>query len=137
MHRLFASLLLLIANASTAAPQLTTDALYERFNMRSIHSSFSPRLQYFCQSYLKDYFLPAQIVKKTATELTVDNGDDVWTLKILGPNKISVENTIKSGTYRSSNTYALHFAEASADWRADEAALAVPPKCVQFDAAKS
>lgn len=127
------AVLLLSANASYAAQELTVDAAYDKFNMRSIYSSYAPRLKYFCQSYLKDFFSPKQIVAKTASELVLDNGDDVWTIKITGKNRISVANQIKTGTYNSVKEYDVYFNEASLDWRAKEAAIAVPGKCVTYE----
>ena len=38
------------------AKDLTLDDLYNNFNIRSIYSSFGPRLKYYCENYLSDYF---------------------------------------------------------------------------------
>ncbi len=137
MKQLIFLLLLMSANDSHATGELTIDSVYEKFNLRSINSSYGQRLKYFCQSYLKEFFPPKHIVAKTATELSLDNGDDVWTIKIIGKNKISVENLIKTGTYGSVSEYDIYFGTETSDWRAKEAVIEVQGKCVAYDPEKS
>jgi hypothetical protein len=124
----------LLVGSVAQAKDVTTDDLYASFNMRSIFSSFGPRLKYYCQSYPREYFPGAALKEKTATRLVLESGDDVWVLTIVGRNRVSVGSSITSGSYRSDKEYALTFDAAHSDWRASETLIEAPRNCAQFKA---
>lgn len=124
--------LLFLSNTICQAKDVTIDDVYQNFNIRSIKSSYSQRLKYYCQSYLSEYF-PAQfITEKTTSRITLDNNEDVWTIAIIGKNRISVANRIKSGTYNTISEYDVVFKHESSDWQAKELFIGIPTKCVNF-----
>ncbi|WP_157038340.1 hypothetical protein, partial [Photobacterium ganghwense] len=107
MKFIFSGVFASIAYSSIGAEQVTTQDLYEKFNMRTIYSSYGQRLKYYCESYPKQFFSieGASFVSDSRLELV--SGEDVWFFTISEPNIISVGNHITSGTYNSVSTYAL------------------------------
>lgn len=54
MKFIFSGILASLAFSSVGAEQVTTKDLYEKFNMRTIYSSYGQRLKYYCESYPKE-----------------------------------------------------------------------------------
>jgi len=114
---------------STISPR----ALYERFNMRTIKSSYGPRLNYHCNTFPFEYFSESQAKIEGKNILILDNGGDFWLFKILPGNKVSITNQIISGTYLSQIEYELKYDSTSSEWKAKEANLARAPDCVFYN----
>lgn len=110
--------------------RLTTYGLYEKFNMRSIFSSFGQRLKYYCQSYPKDFFMVTNI---SENKLELEADDDVWEFTIEEPNIIYINNTITSGTYNSSVRYEIYYVEKNNDWRSRETFIDISEDCKQYN----
>lgn len=124
----------LLASQAGMARDLTVDELVDRFNLRSIRSSYGPRLQFYCESYLREFFTVQQRTRTAAGQIELDNGDDVWTITIVGPHRIGVSNRIRSGTYDAYAEYEIDFHPATQDWQAQETWIRRPTPCVQFKA---
>ena len=116
--------------------QITPEEFFNAFNMRTIRSSMGPRLRYYCESYPKDYFNNRKLDKrsreylgdedfaklgKTLLVLTpVGDGEDfdqVWWVYFEGDNQITLDEFIRTGTWRTSSHYKLYFDEVHGDWR--------------------
>ena len=132
MKRILSAMMLLSFCMPSQAKDLSIDDVYQSFNLRSINSSYGQRLKHYCQSYLKDYFPASSITEKTKTKMTLESGNDVWVIAIVGKNKINVTNHITKATYLSSNDYELLFNKGTADWRAKETFIDVPALCVNY-----
>ena len=133
MSKISIFVLLFLSSATCQAKDLTIDDVYQSFNMRSIQSSYGQRLKYYCQSYLMEYF-PAQfITEKTTSRITLDNDNSLWTISIIGKNRISVSNRMKGGTYNTIAEYDVAFNQKSSDWQAKETFIGIPTKCVNFN----
>lgn len=111
--------------------KLTTYELYEKFNMRTIFSSYGQRLKYYCESYPRNYFLKAYHVSEDRLEL--ESGDDVWVFTIEGPNKIYISNQITSGTYNAGARYVIYYDQENNDWRSRETYINIPKDCKKYD----
>jgi len=121
-----------IGVSAAIAEELTIDALYEKFNMRSIRSSYGQRLKYFCQSYPKDFYPASAIVQKSATKILLSYDGDSWEMTIIGKNRIRIGNAMAPGTYNSTAEYDVEFNSKARDWRATETLIAVPEPCVDY-----
>ena len=64
--------------------------------------------------------------------MTLESGNDVWVIAIVGKNKIKVTNQITKATYLTSNDYVVAFNKSTADWRAKETFIDVPAQCVNY-----
>ncbi|HTQ99523.1 MAG TPA: nuclear transport factor 2 family protein, partial [Candidatus Acidoferrum sp.] len=130
--------LLLFVAATAQAREPTLDDLYARFNMRTINSSFGPRLKFYCDSYPKDFFPAAskKIIPADNT-LQLQAEEDVWTIKLLSPTRVSITNSISGGTYSDSTEYDIAWDETNMDWRANQTFIAKGNECVDYAQAKS
>lgn len=132
MKRILSATMLLSFCMPSQAKDLSIDDVYQSFNLRSINSSYGQRLKHDCQSYLKDYFPASSITEKTKTKITLESGNDVWVIAIVGRNKIKVTNQITKASYLTSNEYELVFNKGTADWRAMETFIVVPAQCGNY-----
>lgn len=135
-HRRMKSLMVLILlflPATVYGREPTLEDLYLKFNLRTIYSSFGPRLKYFCESYPADYF-PESAMKMLPDESTIHlvYGDDVWTIRLTNPDKIVIANSIVSGTWNSFTEYEIHFDELNSDWRANGTFIEASQDCVNY-----
>ncbi|MEF1170680.1 hypothetical protein [Vibrio campbellii] len=132
MKFIFSGILASLAFGSVGAEQLTTKDLYEKFNMRTVYSSYGQRLKYYCESYPNEFFSieGASFVSDSRLELV--SGEDVWVFTISEPNIISVGNQITSGTYNSVSTYELYFDHKAQDWKAKETYIEIPKDCEHY-----
>jgi len=112
-------------------PQLLE--IYRNFNMRSIPSSFGQRLKFYCESYLDEYFAPEHIEDAGPTAFVLNNGDDVWRIEYLSDTQIRIDQTITSGSYRSSSEHTISYFPQSQDWRADETWIVHKSDCVTLN----
>ena len=124
------SLCLCYFSSIAQAKDLTLDDLYNNFNIRSIYSSFGPRLKYYCENYLSDYFPEPVMISES--EMILDDGDDVWQVEIIGSNTISITNDIRTGTYLSVEEYAVYFDETGGDWKSDETYIDQSSDCIKY-----
>ncbi|VAW81949.1 hypothetical protein MNBD_GAMMA12-1966 [hydrothermal vent metagenome] len=125
-------LLIVMLPLNVFAGELTLNDLYNKFNMRTIYSSYGQRLQYYCGAYPKNFFPKHQASFKFGNTLKLVSGDDVWIFTMKSDNKIILVNKITSGTYNTVNKYALHFDRINGDWRADKIRIKEPVNCKKF-----
>ena len=120
---------LAMVNIEALPATLTTSALYQQFNMRSIYSSYGQRLKYYCQSYPDDFFA---VTEETDTTLSLRDGNNEWIFTIDSAKTITLSNRISSGTYNTQETHHLHFDSKHQDWRAGDILIPVPDDCVDY-----
>ncbi|HHX8579413.1 hypothetical protein ND926_00160 [Vibrio diabolicus] len=56
MKLIFSVALTLFAFSSNGEEQVTTKDLYEKFNMRTVYSSYGQNLKWYCESYPREFF---------------------------------------------------------------------------------
>lgn len=94
-------------------------SLYETLNMRSFASSFGPRLKYYCESYMFEYFPLDGLHVDSPTQMTLVNDEDTWVIEILPDKRIRIENIISGqGSYYSSDELQVEAIMATNDVRA-------------------
>lgn len=117
--------------AKNSEPGINPDELYRLLNIRSFNSSYGPRLQYYCESYLKDYF-PIENAKLSKDGIELSYGDDLWSISIISKNRIVISNKISSGSYNTIDEYIVHYDKKFEDWRSQETFIEVPGDCTHF-----
>lgn len=119
-RRLIVTAALALSHGGSVAATLTPDAVYRHFDLRSIYSAIGPRLTGDCHRYLRDDFPAPAMLSTSDNKLVLDHGGDTWVVTIV------VDNAIRGGTDRSSAVDTVTHDAASGDWRASEAAIALP-----------
>ncbi|WP_375172419.1 lysozyme inhibitor LprI family protein [Marinobacter sp.] len=104
--------------AAEDSKNLSPEAFVNKFNMRTIFSSYGPRLKYYCDTYPVEYFSIINYVSET--ELDLYDGSDYWSVRFEEGNRIILYNRIRDASYRSQKSYQLVYFESLDEWRADE-----------------
>ncbi|YCO04890.1 hypothetical protein ACB087_15430 [Vibrio sp. VNB-15] len=133
MKLIFSVALTLLAFSSNGAEQLTTKDLYEKFNMRTVYSSYGQNLKWYCESYPREFFSTEEASFVSDSRLELVSGDNVWIFTISEPNIVTIGNQITSGTYNSVSTYELYFDPRTQDWRANETYIDIPKDCERYE----
>lgn len=128
-------LLILLCPGVVTAQELTLEEFYERFNMRTIFSSFGQNLKHYCESYPKEFLLKKKLIflSKKTLELGFYNDYLVWSVTIIGKNRIQLYDYIPSGTYRSTEDYEVFFDQEHQDWRTKITYIPIPQNCEKYD----
>ena len=125
-------ILFTLISFNVVAKDLTLNDIYEKFNMRTVYSSYGPRLKYYCESYPKDYFPKenAKFIKGKQLELV--SGNDIWVFTIKEPNTFFLNNQITKATYNSGKEYSVQYDEVHNDWRADKILIKKKGNCKKY-----
>lgn len=133
IKRLVVFQVLLLIHMSVADQGITTEALFKKFNLRTIYSSYGQRLKYYCESYPIDFFLEKNMsIDGAGKNITLTSGSNVWIIEILDVDKIGVTNQIVDATYNTYSEYQIHYNVETGDWRADEANIGRSDECVEY-----
>jgi len=126
-------LLLTLIPFNVFATEITLNDIFEKFNMRTIYSSYGQRLKYYCGTYPKDIFLKGNAkFNKKENKLELHSGSDIWVFKIEGSNKIFLNNKVTSATYDSGKEYAVKFDAKNNDWRVNKILIKEPKGCKKY-----
>lgn len=117
--------------AAEESPNLSPEEFVNKFNMRTIFSSYGPRLKYYCATYPFEYF--SIIHHVSDTELNLYDGSDYWSVRFEEGNRIILYNRITDASYRSQESYQLVYFESLDEWRADETKLERSDACEPFE----
>ena len=116
--------------AADESRQLTPEAFVDKFNMRTVLSSYGQSLKYYCEQFPKQFF--SKIHYASNTKLHLYNGTDYWWVEFHANNKITLGNQITDASYRSQSTHKLAYSESEDEWRAEEAWIERPTNCEPF-----
>ena len=114
------------------AQDITLNDIYEKFNMRTIYSSYGQRLKYYCESYPKEYFSKENAKFINDKQLELVSGSDVWVFTIKASNILLLNNQITSGTYNIGKEFSVYFDSENNDWRADKILIKKSDKCKNY-----
>ena len=65
--------------------------------------------------------------------MKLKSGNDVWTVTLLGENKVSIYNRILSGTYSDVSEYDLVYDKENDEWKSNEGIyIKKPQDCVPY-----
>ncbi|VAW71121.1 hypothetical protein MNBD_GAMMA10-1644 [hydrothermal vent metagenome] len=121
-----------IISCNVTAGEIKLDDIYEKFNMRTIYSSYGQRLKYYCESYPKEYFSKENIKHIKGKKLELISGDDIWVFTIKGPNQLVLSNKISDASYNTLDEYTVYYDKDNNDWRANKILLKKSEDCVKY-----
>jgi len=93
---------------------------YEKFNLRTIISSYRTRLQYYCGSYPKDFFKQYEIRVANDKFLVLDDGDRTLSFEMVAYNQVIITDSARESEYKSTSLYTFYYNTEEDDFRADE-----------------
>ena len=92
---------------------------YERFNLRSIFSSYDGYLKYYCASYPKDFFTPEEVYMPNTNKVIIENKDKRLVFELFSEDKVIVTDEHFDGSYSAKYLYKIYYNEEHDDFRTD------------------
>ena len=138
MHKMILLFLILILTAcSSKKPgvevprDLWPYELYEKFNLRTIVSSYSNHLKYYCLSYPKDFYKPDQLYMPNTQSIIIKNKVRLLSFEIVSRDHIIVTDEVEDA-YKARHYYKIYYNEEFDDYRADTFFIKQRNNCVEY-----
>jgi len=105
--------------------------LYQKFNLRTIVSSYSNHVKYYCASYPKDFFRPDQLYMPNTTTIVIKNKTRLLSFEFIARDRIILIDEVE-GAYSARNFYTIYYNEEADDYRADTFFIKPKEDCAEF-----
>lgn len=110
---------------------------YERFNLRTIISSYNADLKYYCASYPKDFFRKDQLYMPNTDTLVIENETKKLVFEMYSQDKVIVTDEIKDGSYMAKYLYNVYYNEEHDDFRTDRFFIEKSENCKDYTVQES
>jgi hypothetical protein len=130
--------ILLLSSCSVKEPGVEVDTeiwpyeLYNKFNLRTVHSRYSNGLRYYCASYPKDYYRPDQLYMPNTDKIIMENNETLLSFEFITNSQIVLEEVQKDGTYKAKTLHTIYYNEDFDDYRASTRYIKKHEKCVPY-----
>ena len=118
MKTIFLALLIVLFTAcSPKAPGIKPPFVinpyefYERFNLRTIISSYSGYVEHYCATYPKDFFRPDQLYMPDMETLVIENNQRRLIFKLYEEDRVIEIEENKDGSNRAKSRYKIYYNE--------------------------
>lgn len=105
---------------------------YERFNLRTILSSYDGYLKFYCASYPKDFFTPEELYMPNTDKIVIENKDKRLVFELFSEDKVIVTDEHFDGSYRAKYLYKIYYNEEHDDFRTDRLFIDKREDCKQY-----
>jgi len=105
---------------------------YERFNLRTIISSYSGYVEHYCATYPKDFFRPDQLYMPNMETLVIENEQRRLIFELYEEDRVIVTEESKDGTYRAKYLYKIYYNEEHDDFRTDRFYIPKKEDCLEY-----
>lgn len=105
---------------------------YERFNLRTIISSYSGYVEYYCATYPKDFFRPDQLYMPDMETLVIESEQRRLIFELYEEDRVIVIEENKDGTYRAKYLYKIYYNEEHDDFRTDRFYIPKKEDCQEY-----
>ncbi|MDF1882011.1 hypothetical protein JHD50_11995 [Sulfurimonas sp. MAG313] len=123
-HILWGILLLLLSACSDKKPGVIPPSpiwpmeFYEKFNLRTIVSSYGNILKYACESYPKDFFTSDQLYMPNTSTIVIYDLNRTLTFEITSLSQVIVKDQMND-SYEAEHLYTIYYNEEHNDYRTD------------------
>ncbi|MBE0498466.1 MAG: hypothetical protein IBX43_04410 [Campylobacterales bacterium] len=105
---------------------------YERFNLRTIISSYSEALKYYCASYPKDFFTRDQLTMPDTDTLVLEDESKKLVFELYELDRVIVTEETKDGSYYAKYLYIIYYNEENNDFRTDRFFIPKHEECKTY-----
>ncbi len=105
---------------------------YERFNLRTVLSSYDGYLKFYCASYPKDFFTPDELYMPNTDKLVIENKDKRLVFELFSEDKVIVTDEHFDGSYRAKYLYKIYYNEEHDDFRTDRLFIKKRVDCKEY-----
>ena len=123
----------LSSNGNASQSKLSISDLYYSLDLRTLPSSFGPRLKADCKSHLADYFPVSSLYNMTETGVSMNYNDQVFVLEIRGDNRFYHQDRVTNGTYHHEGEIDVNYSSNQKNWVANLANIKLPDHCIKVD----
>ena len=106
--------------------------LYNRFNLRTIVSTYSKQVAYYCASYPKDFFKPENVVMPNTEKVVIEDEKRYLSFELVSRDQVIVVDKIKEGAYDAQHLYKIYYNEEHDDYRTDLYFIDKRKDCVEL-----
>ena len=130
-------LILLFTACSSKKPgvELSDDIwpyeLYNKFNLRTIISSYSDYLRYYCVSYPKDFYKPDKVFMPNTQRVIIRTETRLLSFEFVSRDEVVIMDEVE-GAYKSRHLYKIYYNEEFDDYRTDLFFIEQKVDCAQF-----
>lgn len=103
---------------------------YEKFNLRTIISSYAKHLQSYCASYPKDIFPEHEIRVANSKFLVLDDGERRLTFEMVSFNQVIITDEVIASQYKAKSLYTFYYNEDEDDFRVNELYIEKNKNCI-------
>jgi len=104
---------------------------YNKFNLRTIVSSYSNKLKYYCASYPKDFFTKDQLYMPNTDKIVIYDLNNTLSFEIVSKNQVIVTDQVND-SYDAQHLYQIYYNEEHDDYRADLFYIKQRESCVPY-----
>jgi len=104
---------------------------YNKFNLRTIVSSYGNYLKYYCASYPKDFFRPDQLYMPNAEKIVIYDLNRTLSFEIVSRNQVIVTDQVND-SYNAQHLYTIYYNEEHDDYRSDLFYIKPRKECVSY-----
>lgn len=105
---------------------------YERFNLRTILSSYTGDLKHFCVSYPKDFFRPDELYMPNMDKIIIQNETKRLSFELFTEDKVIVTDVALDGSYNAKYLYKIYYNEEYDDFRTDRFFIEKSENCQEY-----
>lgn len=105
---------------------------YERFNLRTILSSYTGDLKYFCASYPKDFFRPDELYMPNMDKIIIQNETKRLSFELFTEDKVIVTDETLDGSYNAKYLFKIYYNEEHDDFRTDRFFIQKRENCQEY-----
>jgi len=105
---------------------------YERFNLRTILSSYDGHLKFYCASYPKDFFTPEELYMPNTDKIIIQNETKRLTFELFSEDKVIIIDERIDGSYSAKFLYKIYYNEEHDDFRTDRFFIEKPKDCKEY-----
>jgi len=104
---------------------------YNKFNLRTIVSSYANKLRYYCASYPKDFFRPDQLYMPNSDKIIIYDENRSLSFELISSNQVIIVDKVKD-KYDAQHLYTIYYNEEADDYRADTFFIKMRENCVNL-----
>lgn len=140
MKKTLVSLSLLMMLGACASKQTDAKLLsevwpyefYERFNLRTILSSYNWQMKNYCGSYPKDFFTPEQLYMPNTESIVIENAQKRLVFEIRTDDKVVIIDEVKDGSYGAKSVYTIYHDKKNDDYRTRKLYIQKKENCQKY-----
>jgi hypothetical protein len=105
---------------------------YDRFNLRTVISSYNNALKYYCASYPKDFFAREQLTMPNTDTLVIEDESRKLVFELYEQDKVVLTEETKDGSYYAKYLYTIYYNEENDDFRTDRFFIPKSENCREY-----